>query len=279
MTRRFSIHEAQDTCRGAPETTSVLLARSSLREAEARTNNGVHIGPAPASLPPAGEEISDQAWTQPPATPALLSPNSSRGDRRERGAIRDRFFSHTGPGESVPGPKTCCASIRRKSYVILCVLRGLCGRAEIYGLGRVASYGAVPALATPARVVARPPWWFVRAMEGGPARSSASRSRRSTPRSPRRTSPGPRTPWRRPTGTRNGTGKLLRVGHDRIELLSGLPLPFDLFCLPLIPVGFHAPAYGLPLGGVHDSSRALPSRCSAAPSALAPRAARSQQLL
>jgi hypothetical protein len=39
--------------------------------------------------------------------------------------------------------------------------------------------------------------------------------RRSTPRFPRRTRPGLWTPWRSPTGTRNGTGELVRVGRGR----------------------------------------------------------------
>ena len=33
---------------------------------------------------------------------------SHRKDRRERKAVRDRIFSHAGPGKTVPSPKTCC---------------------------------------------------------------------------------------------------------------------------------------------------------------------------
>jgi hypothetical protein len=61
--------------------------------------------------------------------------------------------------------------------------------------------------------------------------------RRSTRRSPRRTRPGPRTLWRRPTGTRTGTAHLVRVGRGRDRQLLVVPSESPRKAATISPLG------------------------------------------
>ena len=55
--------------------------------------------------------------------------------RRERRATPDKLLFHAGPGKTIPSPTSLYARKCKRRFVILRVLRGLCGETEVLGMG------------------------------------------------------------------------------------------------------------------------------------------------
>ena len=79
------------------------------------------------------------------SSPIRVWPTSStqifhRGDRRERRARAEKPISRACPEKTVPtrkNPRFCPPQADWKCLILLCVLRGLCGQTETFGIIRL----------------------------------------------------------------------------------------------------------------------------------------------